>query len=196
QPVVLDPHILTIDVAGFVETLTERSGTARIGRPAVDEADHRHRRLLRPRRQRTCCRRTAEHDELAPSHGAHPRPGSRPSIAGQARASQQKRAAHVRSGSFTSLWLLRSTVRMSASHPKATESLRSSEMTLSATSGPEQVQQTEQAYSITSSAMASTPGGMARPSALAVPRLSTSSNLLDWKTGKSAGFAPLRICPA
>jgi hypothetical protein len=28
--------------------------------------------------------------------------------------------------------LLRSTVRMSASHPKATESLRSSEMTLSA----------------------------------------------------------------
>src|SRR5262245_27493038 len=35
-------------------------------------------------------------------------------------------------GSFTSLWLLRSTVRMSASHPKAAESLRSSEMTLSA----------------------------------------------------------------
>src|SRR5262245_41836460 len=39
---------------------------------------------------------------------------------------------NVGSGSFTSLWLLRSTVRMSASHPKATESLRSSEMTLSA----------------------------------------------------------------
>src|SRR5262245_23575033 len=41
-------------------------------------------------------------------------------------------SAYVGSGSFTSLWLLRSTVRMSASHPKATESLRSSEMTLSA----------------------------------------------------------------
>jgi hypothetical protein len=40
--------------------------------------------------------------------------------------------AEVRFGSFTSLWLLRSTVRMSASHPKATEPLRSSEMTLSA----------------------------------------------------------------
>ena len=39
---------------------------------------------------------------------------------------------YVAGGSFTSLWLLRSTVRMSASHPKATESLRSSEMTLSA----------------------------------------------------------------
>jgi hypothetical protein len=38
--------------------------------------------------------------------------------------------------SVTSLWLLRSTARMSASHPKATESLRSSEMTLSANCGP------------------------------------------------------------
>jgi hypothetical protein len=37
--------------------------------------------------------------------------------------------------------LLWSTVRMSASHPKATEPLRSSEMTLSAISRPEQVQQ-------------------------------------------------------
>src|SRR5262245_49143643 len=44
-------------------------------------------------------------------------------------------------GSFTSLWLLRSTVRMSASRPKATESLRSSEMTLSAITGREQMQQ-------------------------------------------------------
>ena len=32
-----------------------------------EEADHRHRRLLRPRRERPCCRRPAEgHDELAP----------------------------------------------------------------------------------------------------------------------------------
>src|SRR5262245_59879862 len=44
-------------------------------------------------------------------------------------------------GSFTSLWLLRSTIRMSASHPKATESLRSSEMTLSANNGREHMQQ-------------------------------------------------------
>src|SRR5262245_22949309 len=36
-------------------------------------------------------------------------------------AAQQNCAANVRVGSFTSLWLLRSTVRMSASHPKATE---------------------------------------------------------------------------
>src|SRR5262245_16384993 len=48
---------------------------------------------------------------------------------------------HISTLPCTSLWLLRSTVRMSASHPKPTESLRSSEMTLSATSGREQSQQ-------------------------------------------------------
>src|SRR5262245_60903098 len=47
-----------------------------------------------------------------------------------------------RDSTFTSLWLLGSTVRMSASHPKATKSLRGSEMTLSAMSRPEQMQQT------------------------------------------------------
>ena len=50
-------------------------------------------------------------------------------------------------------------------------------------------------YSITSSAMESTPAGMARRSALAVVRLMTNSNLVDCSTGRSAGFAPLRIRP-
>src|SRR5262245_41401676 len=67
--------------------------------------------------------------------------------------------------------------------------------TKSANSRPEQVQQTEQAYSITSSAMASSPGGKLRPNALAVLRLITNSNLIDWMTGRSAGFSPLRIRP-
>ena len=49
------------------------------------------------------------------------------------------------------------------------------------------------AYSITSSAMASTPGGMSRPSDFAVLRLMTSSNLVGCSTGKSPGLAPLRI---
>src|SRR5262249_55686278 len=56
-------------------------------------------------------------------------------------AVRKSEAAKVSVGSFTSPWLLRSTVRMSASHPKATESLRSSEMTLSAMSGCEQLPQ-------------------------------------------------------
>src|SRR5262245_52805349 len=81
--------------------------------------------------------------------------------------------AYVGSGSFTSLWLLRSTGRMSASHPKA-----------------------GQLYSITSSASAISLSGMLRPSALAVVLLMISSNLVGCSTGRSAGLAPLRIRPA
>ena len=49
------------------------------------------------------------------------------------------------------------------------------------------------AYSITSSARESNCGGTVRPSALAVLRLITSSNLVGACTGKSPGFSPLRI---
>src|SRR6516165_5071724 len=48
-------------------------------------------------------------------------------------------------------------------------------------------------YSITSSASASSVGGTPRPKALAVLRLITNSNLVACWTGKSEGFAPLRI---
>ena len=51
-------------------------------------------------------------------------------------------------------------------------------------------------HSITSSARASSVGGISRPSALAVLRLMTSSNLVGCTTGRSAGFSPLRIRPA
>src|SRR6516164_7412478 len=50
-------------------------------------------------------------------------------------------------------------------------------------------------YSITSSAIAITPGGIVRPSALAVLRLITSSNVVGCIIGRSAGLAPLRILP-
>jgi hypothetical protein len=68
--------------------------------------------------------------------------------------------------------------------------------TLCANSRPEQVQQTEQAYSITSSAVASSVDGTVRPNVLAVSALMTSSNLLACMTGRSAGFVPLRMWPA
>jgi hypothetical protein len=42
---------------------------------------------------------------------------------------------------------------------------------------------------------ASSAGGTVRPSALAVLRLTISSNLVGCITGRSAGFAPLRIRP-
>ena len=48
-------------------------------------------------------------------------------------------------------------------------------------------------YSITSSARESNCGGTVRPSALAVLRLITSSNLVGACTGKSPGFSPFRI---
>src|SRR5215468_9401097 len=48
-------------------------------------------------------------------------------------------------------------------------------------------------HSITSSARASTVGGISRPSALAVLRLITSSYLVGACTGRSAGFSPLRM---
>src|SRR5262249_46999517 len=48
-------------------------------------------------------------------------------------------------------------------------------------------------HSITSSASASSLSGTGRPSALAVLRLMTSSNLVGCTTGSSPGFSPLRI---
>src|SRR5262249_169325 len=47
-------------------------------------------------------------------------------------------------------------------------------------------------HSITSSARASSVGGTVRPSALAVVRFTTKSNLVGCSTGISAGFAPRR----
>src|SRR5262249_19498596 len=51
-------------------------------------------------------------------------------------------------------------------------------------------------HSITSSASASSLSGIWRPSAFAVLRLMASSNLFGNSTGRSAGFAPLRMRPA
>jgi hypothetical protein len=51
----------------------------------------------------------------------------------------------------------------------------------------------QQLYSITSSARVSSVGGTMMPSAFAVFKLMTSSNLVGCSTGRSAGFAPLKI---
>jgi hypothetical protein len=50
-------------------------------------------------------------------------------------------------------------------------------------------------HSITSSASCWRCKGTSRPSALAVCRLMTNSNLIGCMTGRSAGFSPLRIRP-
>jgi hypothetical protein len=69
QPVVLDRYVLPVDVAGFLEAFAERGRTERgaIGRPPVDQCDHRHSRLLCTRDHRQRGKRTAEkRHELAP----------------------------------------------------------------------------------------------------------------------------------
>src|SRR5262249_32775967 len=57
----------------------------------------------------------------------------------------------------------------------------------------EQSEELATLHSITSSARASSVGGISRPSALAVLRLITSSNLVGAWTGSSPGFLPRRI---
>ncbi len=56
-----------------------------------------------------------------------------------------------------------------------------------------QIGETTPHHSISSSARASSDGGTVRPSALAVPRLMTSSNVVGCLNGRSEGFAPLII---
>jgi len=50
-------------------------------------------------------------------------------------------------------------------------------------------------YSITSSAIETNPGGTVSPSAFAVLKFMTKSNLVGCSTGKSPGFSPLRMRP-
>ena len=52
-----DRNILTLDVSSRLEPLAEAVQVRRISRyPAVEESDHRHRRLLRTRHKRPRCR--------------------------------------------------------------------------------------------------------------------------------------------
>jgi hypothetical protein len=65
-----DRHVPALDVTGFLEALTERSRFAvvrYVRSRVVEEPDDRHRRLLRTRRERPCCRRAAKQRyEVAP----------------------------------------------------------------------------------------------------------------------------------
>src|SRR6516225_8013477 len=117
SPTIFDHDVAALHIAALIQSPTKRSNTGVVLRSCtVEESYHRHRRLLRPRRQRPCRRRAEKGDELAALH-----------------------------------------------------------------------------HSITSSAIESTSCETSRPSALAVLRLITNSNLVGCNTGSSAGFSPLRI---
>src|SRR5262249_21760594 len=72
-PAVDDCYIVAFDVTGLLEALAKSAQSVphRVGRPGVEEGDHRHCRLLRARRERPRKRRrrrAAEQlDELAPA---------------------------------------------------------------------------------------------------------------------------------
>ena len=80
QPVVLivreaifDRDVLAFDIASFFQTPMERGKKVRvvIGRPTAEEPDHRHRRLLRPCRERPRRRAAEQRDERAAPHIEH-----------------------------------------------------------------------------------------------------------------------------
>src|SRR5262249_39291970 len=71
-PKVFDGDILTLSIAGVLETLAESAQTFRIPvrRRRVEKPDHRHRRLLRPCRERPRHRCPAEcGQQFPPSDG-------------------------------------------------------------------------------------------------------------------------------
>src|SRR5262249_45466169 len=83
---------------------------------------------------------------------------------------------------------------MSALLRKATVCHQAANLSLSARSRHKQ-RSKEYRQSIISSATNCNELGTSMPSNLAACALMTNSNLLDCKTGRSVGFAPLRICP-
>src|SRR6516165_6523349 len=67
---IFDRDVLTLDKACVFQALTERGQELRgvAGRPGTHEPDHRHRRLLRARRERPRRRAAEQRDELAALH--------------------------------------------------------------------------------------------------------------------------------
>src|SRR5262249_24769003 len=75
-PAIFDRNVLAFDVAGLLQTLAEGGHVTRVSlwRCAVEEPDHRHRRLLRARRKRPSGYTSADkYDEVPPPHGAYPK---------------------------------------------------------------------------------------------------------------------------
>src|SRR5207342_874186 len=70
-PAVFNKHIVTFDITSFIQAAVERGNHRCIsfGRSAIDEPNHWHRRLLRPRRERPNGGSASnERDELTSPH--------------------------------------------------------------------------------------------------------------------------------
>ena len=73
KPVIFDRDVASLDAARFTQALPECRSVPdrRVGRPAVEQGDHRHSRLLRPRCERPCHRTAEQADEFPPPHAGH-----------------------------------------------------------------------------------------------------------------------------
>src|SRR5262245_30896083 len=100
---ILDRHILALDVAGFTKALPEcgqiactinKRRAAKRGTRA-EHADHRHRRLLRARRERPRGRATEQCNEFAPPHGAYPKAKGRELIIAPCIAAKRGHSSRV-----------------------------------------------------------------------------------------------------
>src|SRR6516164_2599668 len=73
RPPVFDCHILALEEAAIGQTLAKPGqkmrGVSR--RPATEIPNHRHRLLLRPRRERPRSRAAEQRDEIAAPHAEH-----------------------------------------------------------------------------------------------------------------------------
>ena len=86
RPAVFDRHVVAINVTGFAQPFEKGRQLPRVilGGRSVDKPDHRHRRLLRARRERPRgCRAAEKRDELASLHSIelHGTPASQVPIA-------------------------------------------------------------------------------------------------------------------
>src|SRR5262249_51150523 len=104
-------------------------------------------------------------------------------------AAQQHLPAHVRFGSKADIHPPSADVRFT---PESRHQLGTLGCPLCAKSG-HMHHSIDHCYSISSSARPSSDIGTVRPSALAVLRLMTSSNLVARSTGRSAGLSPFRM---
>src|SRR5215470_15749201 len=68
-PAEFDCNVAAFDKSGFAQALPERSDKATpwTGRLGVEKPDHRHRRLLSPRRKRPRRRGAEQRDDFAPT---------------------------------------------------------------------------------------------------------------------------------
>jgi hypothetical protein len=73
RPAVFDHYVLALDIADLLQALTKCAQTVRqfVRRSLIEEPDHRHRLLLRARRNRPRHRAAKKRNEIAPPQAGH-----------------------------------------------------------------------------------------------------------------------------